>query len=302
MNRSELSSIEKKIAQAVDNFFSGRGEVCFVLGVSGGIDSTCLLHIFAKLQVKVIAVHINYKTRGEASEKDAEFVKNVCKKLNITSRLFEVDYQKASYSNFQAWAREIRYDYFEKVANEINAAGIATAHNEDDQIETILQKIFRGGGLESWRAMQIWNGLLFRPLLNISRDEIKDYSKERNISFREDRSNRENKYARNFLRNEWLPKLTKHFPGWRGNIKQAARQAEIFRNALEYILSDITKDEKTIQRKAFFKLSAPLQKSLLLRLIKKKFPDISLSKNALAELRTLKNLQTGKKIQLSEQL
>lgn len=302
MNKSGLLPVELAASETVDAHFKKREKLCFVLGVSGGIDSTCLLHIFANLDIKVIAVHINYKTRGEASKKDADFVGQTCKQLNVENRVFEIDSKDASYSNFQAWARKVRYDCFEKVAREANATGIAVAHNEDDQVETILQKIFRGSGLAGWAAMQIWDGRLFRPLLNISRKEIEQYCKENNIDYRVDSSNLENKYARNFLRNEWLPQLAQHFPGWRTNILRAADQAEVFKSALEYIFQDIGVSENEVERNSFLALPLPLQKSLLLLFVQKADPDVSLSKDALRELPKLKKLQTGKKIQLADAL
>lgn len=302
MNKSGLSPIESAVNKAVDMHFKNREDLCFVLGVSGGIDSTSLLHVFARLQIKVVAVHINYNTRGDASKKDVEFVKQMCDRLQVKNRIFEIDSEKASYSNFQAWARTIRYNYFEEVARKVNGTGIAVAHNEDDQIETVLQKIFRGSGLAGWAAMQIWDGRLFRPLLNVSREEIERHCKENNIAYRVDSSNLENKYARNFLRNEWLPQFTQHFPGWRDNIQQVPRQATVFKSALKYILDDIGDGEKGLHKKPFLSLPMPLQKSLLLLLINKKWPDESLSKAALDELTKIHKLQTGKKIQLSERL
>lgn len=302
MNKSELLPIENKVANAVTANFAPAQKLCFVLGVSGGIDSTCLLHIFAKLQLKIIVVHVNYKTRGDASEKDAKFVQKTCAALNIECRVFEADYKKVSYANFQDWARTVRYTYFEEVASRVNADGIATAHNEDDQLETILQKVFRGSGLASWAGISVWNGLLFRPLISTNRAEIEAYCEDQNIDYRTDRSNLESKYARNFLRNEWLPDLTQHFPGWRNNIHSVADQAAIFKAALQYILNDVAKNNDSLCRTAFLGLPLPLQKSLLLLFVGKKYPDESLSKSAIMELSKLESLQTGKKIQLSDQL
>ncbi len=301
MSKSGLLPIEKAVFDALKNNFSNKGKLRFIVGVSGGIDSTCLLHIFSELNVEAVGVHINYGTRGEASDKDAAFVEKVCNDLGVSCILHEVDAGEAENSNFQAWARNIRYDLFEKEAQKAEATGIAVAHNQDDQIETILQKIFRGSGLAGWSGMKIWNGQLFRPLLKVSRNEIKEYCEEKSISFRLDETNLTSAYSRNFLRNEWLPQLQKNFPGWRTNVLRVEGQAEVFKSMLSYILDDVS-DGKAIIRKPFLALPLPLQKSVLLHFIKKKEVNSSVSIGALSQMEALNTLQTGRKVQLNDDL
>lgn len=303
MSRSALSPIEKTVKNALASHFGNRRAVHLILGASGGIDSTCLLHIFDRLNINITAIHINYQTRGEASEQDAAFVKKRCKKLGIPFIIHTVNSRKADFSNFQSWARKIRYRKFKEVMHNRQADGIAVAHHKNDQVETILQKIFRGAGLPSWSGMQVWDDPLFRPLLSTGRDEIKKYCESKAITFRTDASNARSAYARNFLRNEWLPQLENHFPGWQQNVLRAAKQSDIFKSSLQYILDDIGREQKNgLKRASFLALPLSLQKSLLLFFLRQKAPGLSVSGDALAELNKLPDLQTGKKVQLTDSL
>ncbi len=301
MSKSGLLPIEQAVKNHLENIFTEAKKLRFVLGVSGGIDSICLLRIFKKLNIQTIVVHINYGIRGEESDKDAAFVEEVCNELGVRLISHKINSTEVDNANFQAWAREVRYEFFDEAAQKTEAAGIAVAHQKDDQIETILQKIFRGSGLAAWSAMEVWDGKLFRPLLQTSRDEIKNYCEEKEISFRVDRSNLESDYARNFLRNDWLPQIEQHFPGWGQNVLRAAEQADIFKLSLDHILENISNDKDGLKREPFLALPLSLQKSLLLTFIEKKGVNGSVSRNALSQLHKLNDLQTGRKLQLNDE-
>lgn len=298
-----LLPIEHTVNQSLQTHFADQPDAHFILGVSGGIDSTSLLHIFSRLNVSTTVVHVNYQTRGKASDKDAAFVQRTCKQLDIDCNVYTADSEKADFSNFQNWARSVRYTQYEIAKRRTNATAIALAHNQNDQLETILQKIFRGAGMASWTGMEVWNGTLFRPLLNVSRDEIKQYCHDRDITYRTDESNFKSKYARNFLRNDWLPQLKEHFPGWQKNVLRIANQSRIFESSLSYILDDVTTNNGAhLGRASFLSLPRTLQKSVLLFFIKKKYPDVSLSTHALSGITSLADLQTGQKIQFTHTL
>jgi tRNA(Ile)-lysidine synthase len=267
--------------------------------VSGGIDSMSLLYSFYKLEIPALVAHINYQKRGEASDKDAELVEQMSFQWGFECHTTTVDPAGAEGKNFQQWARDLRYEVFHNLASENNAVGIVTAHNEDDQVETILQKIFRGGGLESWTGMEIWNEKLFRPFLEITRNEIQQYADDESILYRTDESNLESDFARNFLRNEWLEKLEDFFPGWKENLKRVSEQGQNYGNALEWIGQRIS-DPWGIDREAFHSLDKNLQKALILHLIKQKDAGFKISHGNLAQIEQLADLQTGKEIQLAE--
>jgi tRNA(Ile)-lysidine synthase len=299
MNKSELSPIEETVEQNVTTTFGAEKTPYFVLGVSGGMDSMCLLHIFKKLGISTFVVHVNYKKRGRASEKDEQLVIDTARKWGIDYATYEVDPTKEGEGyNFQQWAREKRYQLFDEVLNHEKADGIAIAHHRDDQIETILQKIFRGGGLASWSGMEVWDGRIFRPLLSVSREEIGKYVEKNAIPYRTDQSNLTSNFARNLLRNEWLARLSDFFPGWKENVLRIRGQAECFEHALQWITEKVT-DEHGILRKQFHSLEEDLQKSLLLHLLKKEKEGIEITHNSLSQVEKLEALQTGKAIQLT---
>lgn len=291
--------IEQKVKYALDDIFGGQSPK-FVIAVSGGPDSMALLYTFYKLDVEALAVHINYGKRGEESDKDAELVEEMADQWGFDCQSVKVNPEEAEDNNFQQWARRVRYDIFHSLAAEYDAEGIALAHHRDDQIETILQKLFRGAGFESWSAMEVWDGELFRPLLPVSRKEIEAYCEQRAIPYRIDRSNLESDFARNFLRNEWLQNLEHHFPGWRQNILRIPEQAEVFSDALKWISGQITDDKDRIHRQQLLALEPRLAQALLLRKLKQGEPDLEVSRDALQQIENLRELQTGKALQLTE--
>lgn len=302
MSKSDLSPIEKSVEDHLRNIFPDQSEIKLVIGVSGGADSMCLFHILHKLDIELFLIHINYQKRGAESAKDARLVKQVTGDLGVDYEIITVDPDEAGSQNFQQWARNVRYQAFQLKALEINAVGIVTAHHQDDQIETILQKLFRGGGLASWRGMQVWDGQLFRPLLHIDRKDIEEYCEQNSIPFRTDETNLSSDYTRNFLRNDWLPAIKEHFPGWQKNILRVAKQADVFASSLSYIFNAIIDDKERIYRQKFLDLDEGLQKALLLYYAEQIDQSQEISRDALGELSKLPGLQTGKSIQLTETL
>lgn len=302
MSKSDLLPIEQSVQSYLATYFPSSATPSFVIGVSGGADSMCLLHVLHLLGVDFQIVHVNYQKRGPASDKDAELVQSAADELNVACEIIAVEPEEAADANFQQWARDVRYNAFQIKAQNIGATGIATAHHQDDQLETILQKIFRGGGFASWSAMDVWDGQLFRPLLTISRQQIEEYCQKKSIPYRDDATNFQSNYARNFLRNEWLPELEDHFPGWRTNILRVKEQAEVFSESLKFVLKNISDDKNRIRRKDFLQLPEKLQKSVLLYYANGVDADAEISRSSLNELWKVGQLQTGKAIQLTDHL
>ena len=299
MSKSSLSPIEKEVQSRFEANFSNVGDPRFVLAVSGGQDSMALLHIFNRLGISAIVAHVNYQKRGAASDKDAELVREVCAKWGFDCHIRKVDPQKAEGENFQQWARKKRYEFFRELKATFSADGIAVAHHEDDQAETILQKIFRGSGLASWSGMKVWDGELLRPLLRVSRQQIEKYVAEHNVPYREDETNLQSNFARNLLRNEWLDELSEFFPGWKQNVLRIEQQAEIYEQSLKWISQKIT-DEHGIRRSDFDTLDSGLQQALVLFLIKQEYQHEELSRDSLKRVAELNQLQPGKELVLSE--
>ncbi len=179
-------------------------------GVSGGADSVCLLFVLLELQKKipfsVKVVHINHGIRQEASE-DADYVRTLCGKLGIPFFLVETDVRaqaKAHGRSEEEEGRYIRYQSFEKVLGG-DAGRIAVAHNSNDRAETVLFHLFRGTGLSGLCGIRPVNGRVIRPLLCLTRDEIENWLRERDISFCTDSTNEKDIYTRNKIRRHILP-------------------------------------------------------------------------------------------------
>ena len=165
------------------------------LGVSGGVDSMCLLYWLHEIGADIVCLHVNHRLRPQA-DIETEYVKEVCEKLNIPCHIFYWDNEKPT-NGLEAAAREARY--------ENNIEYLLTAHQSDDQIETFLMNLSRGSGLYGLAAMlpeSERNGIkILRPLLEVSREEIKKYCDENNIKYFVDSMNSDEHYTRVKIRN-----------------------------------------------------------------------------------------------------
>lgn len=192
----------------------------FILaGVSGGADSVCLLILLRELQKKVDfsfeVVHVEHGIRGEESKGDAKYVQDLCKKFQLVCHTVEVDvpaYSKHTGIGIEEAARILRYQVFVNIALE-KGAKVALAHHQEDNAETILFQMIRGSSLTGLCGMQPvrkdGNGVFFiRPLLFFCREEIESYLKTKGVEWREDSTNVDLNYSRNFLRSEVIPKMT----------------------------------------------------------------------------------------------
>jgi len=247
MNKIKL---ESKVIDFIQRYSLISPEEIVVVGVSGGADSVCLLHVLAKCQkglgIKLHVAHLNHQLRGVESEADAKYVSNLAGSLGI---LITIDRQDvAAYRierNFsvEEAARELRYAFLARVAREVGANRIAIGHTRDDQVETILMHILRGTGITglcglapcspmaydsqgmSWPASPMplrdsplslrakrSNLLVIRPLLDITREETTSYCQEHQLDPRIDSSNRSLSFFRNRLRLQLLPLLRQYNP------------------------------------------------------------------------------------------
>lgn len=215
-----LESFRKKLSQICADFPQKK----FLLAVSGGADSMVLATLFLQLQLEFQIAHINYKLRGKDSDDDEKLVDNFCKKNNIrlsTYRVTEKDHQPKG--SIQLWARNLRYEFFNKILFENPLDFMVTAHHLNDNLETFLIHLSRGSGIHGLKAIPEKNGNILRPLLEFSKEEIYAYAKENNIQFREDLSNKKNDYLRNEIRNEIVPKLLKTNEHFLENFKKSIR-------------------------------------------------------------------------------
>jgi tRNA(Ile)-lysidine synthase len=198
--------------------------------VSGGPDSVALLRVVIALGGQPVVLHVDHGLRGEESREDAEFVRELCHRLNVRYEVRRI--RLGGDSNLQERARDERYRLAEEVAVRLGLRVVATGHTADDVAETVLMNLARGTGLRGLTGIPPVRGRIQRPLVGRTRREILDYLEEIDQPYRTDPTNLTGKYARNRIRLEVLPVLEELYPAAASNI---ARAASLVREDLEVL-------------------------------------------------------------------
>ena len=189
-----------------------------VLGVSGGPDSISMLDILNEikneLEFKIYVAHINHMIREEADD-DEKYVQKYCEENSIEFYSKRIDVQQIANNNkigTEEAGRNIRYEFFEEVMQKVKANKIAVAHNKNDKIETIIMNLLRGSGLSGLKGIEpLRDNKYIRPLIECERSEIEQYCEEKKLEPRIDKTNFENDYTRNKIRNIVIPYIKKEF-------------------------------------------------------------------------------------------
>ncbi|CAM4484397.1 MAG: tRNA(Ile)-lysidine synthase [Legionella sp.] len=206
-----------------------------VIGFSGGLDSTVLLHALAShssLHSKLLAVHINHGISPNALAWQ-QHCEQFCRHLGINFISETVEFDRSA--NIEEGARIARYRVFSALLTEKDC--LVLGHHQDDQAETVLLQLLRGAGVDGLAAMAelgvLGNGVIARPCLNISRTQLEQYAKSQQLSCIEDESNQDISYSRNYLRQKILPLLVDKWPGAVGNIARAALHCQQAKSNLD---------------------------------------------------------------------
>jgi tRNA(Ile)-lysidine synthase len=181
-----------------------------LVAVSGGADSMVLLHLLLSAGYTCSVAHANFGLRTTESDQDERFVKTLADRYQIRCFIKKFDteaYKQANKQSTQMAARELRYEWFRELAAQYSFDAIATGHHQDDQVESFFINLLRGAGLKGLKAMEARNGLVIRPLLFASRNQIELYANANGIAFRNDSSNQSLKYQRNQIRHQLIPVL-----------------------------------------------------------------------------------------------
>lgn len=199
-----------------------------VVGVSGGADSMVLLDILDRAGLPLLIAHVNFHLRGEESNRDEEFVRKVVDRKYLRHRFFVRGYYTESYAERQGIstemaARELRYAFFNEIAEQFHASTIAVGHNADDQVETLLLNIARGTGGKGLVGMDFFIHGILRPLIQTSRKEIEMYLEAHQIPHVEDSTNSKLIYHRNILRHKVIPTLERLNPSFRTTALESMR-------------------------------------------------------------------------------
>lgn len=196
-----------------------------LVAVSGGVDSMVLLNILNELGFSIIAAHCNFKLRNEAADKDEKLVKAFAEELGlgVVVKAFDTsNFASQQRISIQMAARELRYEWFSELLKEYNCSCIVTAHHQNDVAETMLINLTKGTGLSGLHGIQSSKRVI-RPLLLSTRKDIESYAQQQDIPFREDASNQDEKYMRNTIRHQVVPKLEELNPKFIENINDTAQ-------------------------------------------------------------------------------
>lgn len=238
-----------------------------LLAISGGIDSMVLLHLFEKSGFEFGIIHCNFNLRGKESDGDETFVRQQVLIHGVPSFFQNFDTEEHAQLNgisIEMAARELRYEYFEKIRQEHHYDFVATAHHQDDLIETFFLNLSRKTGIRGLSGIKEKTGNLIRPLLFAGRQEIEDFARANFIDFREDSTNNEVVYQRNFLRHKILPLFQELNPAFKKNILASIenlRETEqvysrCIQNETEQVLQE-NKGEAVIEIEALLKTQFP---------------------------------------------
>ncbi|HBL77563.1 MAG: tRNA lysidine(34) synthetase TilS [Bacteroidetes bacterium GWF2_42_66] len=192
-----------------------------LLAVSGGLDSMVMLYLFQKAGYDFSVAHCNFQLRGEESDGDEEFVVNYCDEHNIrlfVNRFDTLEYARQEGISIEMAARDLRYSWFRKLMDDEKFDCLATAHHQDDIMETFFINLGRGTGIRGLSGIKAKSGKLIRPILFADRLSIRNYAALHHIQFREDSSNSDTSIQRNFIRHKILPMFDEFHPSFRKNI------------------------------------------------------------------------------------
>ena len=206
-----------KFIHEEDLFHSGER---ILLAVSGGADSMLMLHLFVKSGFPVAVAHCNFGLRGQESNEEEQFVADYCDRHNLTCHIEHFNTSEFALQegiSIEMAARDLRYEWFNRLLHQNKYDYLATAHHQDDVIETFLINLSRGSGIKGLSGIQPKSNRIIRPMLFTNRSEILDYCQRLNIPYRTDSSNLETVYKRNLIRQQILPLLEMVNPAFRKN-------------------------------------------------------------------------------------
>jgi tRNA(Ile)-lysidine synthase len=247
-----------------ENLFSPKDKL--LLAVSGGVDSVVLCELCHQAGFDFMIAHCNFQLRGEESERDEKFVRQLGEKykVEVAVKKFNTErYAAEKKISIQVAARELRYGWFkELISNKQYTTGkentqskdtncelavahyyLLTAHHANDNIETLLMNFFRGTGLEGMKGIpeKVKERKLIRPLLHFKREAIEAFARENNLQWVEDSSNESSRYTRNYFRNELIPALKKVYPKAEDNLLGTINRFSQIENLYSVLVGDLKK-------------------------------------------------------------
>jgi tRNA(Ile)-lysidine synthase len=297
MNEQSEPRLEKQIGYPPFDIWVQHGVLA---AVSGGADSTAMLHCLARnfqkenQTAKLAVAHINHKLRGKDSDDDAAFVRQLAERYNLAYyeySITETDWNNAKTGSKEGDARSIRQKFLVETAEKIGFRYVATAHNADDQAETVLHRLIRGTGIKGLAGIRQFRQIndaitLIRPLLFCTREYILKYLQQINSEYRTDSTNIENEFTRNKIRNILLPLLRSEFNSEIGTslcrLSEIAGEtedviSELTDEVLEQVIISEQKDEIVLDTDKLRTFSTPVIREVFVRIwLKYKLPQLGM--------------------------
>ena len=242
----------QKFLNHINTNFSFLKDKKLLIAISGGVDSVVLTHLLSALNFNISLAHCNFNLRGKESDLDEAFVIKLGKELKVpvfTKQFNTTQFSKENNQSTQIAARELRYSWFQKLAEQHSFDNILTAHHADDHIETFLINLTRGTGLEGLTGIPEINGNIVRPLLKFSRNDIFTFVKENHIDWREDKSNASTKYIRNKIRHQVLPILKEINPSLLETFAKTTAHLKESQQIIEDRIEKVTPEILIIEEK-----------------------------------------------------
>ncbi len=271
-----------------------------LLAVSGGMDSTLMCHLFHEMGIDFGVAHCNFMLRGEASDSDEQFVEALANGWGVPFFMKRFDTNKMlekEKGSVQMVARQLRYDWLEEIRSDNQYQYIATAHHLNDSIETAMFNFTKGTGLRGLRGILPKNGTIIRPLIDVSKKRIEEEVEKRNLKFREDASNLEDKYQRNKIRHHVVPNLQEINPSLEKTMLENFNRLQELESFFDFFLQNVK--SKIIQEKnngiQFDKKELnryPFKKTILFEILK----DYGFSSGQVEDVIQIMQGVSGKKI------
>lgn len=268
----------RKMLETIGRYRMMQPQQRVVVGFSGGADSTALLFALHQLEqqldIRLEACHINHCLRGEESERDQRFCTDFCRRYNIPLTVYRIQAEqeaKQAGQSVETFSRQRRYSLMTALAGQ--EGRVATAHNLNDNAETVLFYLARGTGLNGLGGIPPVRGQIVRPLIECSREQIEQFCRENELDFIHDSSNDSDQYTRNRIRHHLLPQMQQLNSGFLKNIAElcdTARTDHQFLQQLaqqEYRRLQRSQQPMALEREGFLQLHAAMQRRVLLLLL-----------------------------------
>lgn len=241
----------EKFLTNINNHLLFNKDDFLLVAVSGGVDSVVLADLIHAIHSKWAIAHCNFSLRGKQADEDEHFVLELSKKYSV--QCFTVQFATAKYAekhglSIQIAARQLRYAWFKELMKTHGFRYLLTAHHLDDAIETILLNLTRGTGIKGLAGIPMKQNYIIRPLVNFTKDEILNYAHAKKLAYKEDISNTQDNYQRNFIRLHVVPLLKKLQPQWHSvfqhNIQHVNEGIKFIEDNIFTTLNPLIKEEK----------------------------------------------------------